>query len=57
VEFEHHHKKIEPQTLKDGDYVGDFSLLGDADWASSTCLALPPGMSSLAAVIVTVALV
>ena len=37
VEFEHSYAKI---SLKEGDYIGDMAILGERDWAKSTCLHL-----------------
>jgi len=42
VEFEHSTIHRNPLMLKDGDYVGDMAILGDEDWANSTCFHFPP---------------
>ena len=42
VEFEHSTIHRNSMVLKDGDYVGDMAILGDEDWANSTCFHFPP---------------
>ena len=42
VEFEHSTIHRNNMVLKDGDYVGDMAILGDEDWANSTCFHFPP---------------
>lgn len=47
MEFEHPDIHYDAVTLKEGDYIGDISILGKDDqvlndWASSTCFNFPP---------------
>jgi len=42
VEFEHPTIVRPKMKLKDGDYIGDLAILGEDDWAMSTCFHLPP---------------
>ena len=42
VEFEHSSIHRPNMTLKDGDFIGDMALLGEQDWAASTCFHFPP---------------
>jgi hypothetical protein len=42
VEFSHPTRDHPPMVLKDGDFFGDMVLLGETDWASSTCFGISP---------------
>ncbi len=37
VEFEHSQIQLEPLNLSQGQFVGDMAILGEKDWAVSTC--------------------
>ena len=41
-QFEHPTLAFSPMDLKRGDFIGDFAILGDQDWGSSSCFEFEP---------------
>ena len=42
MDFEHSTIQRQRMTLRDSEYIGDMAILGERDWASSTCFHFPP---------------
>lgn len=42
IEFDHPEIHRHPMRIKEGEYLGDMALLGEKDWAKSTCFHFPP---------------
>jgi len=45
IQFEHPSIHRQQMTLKQGEFIGDMAILGDEDWANSTCFHLQPSDS------------
>ena len=42
LEFEHSTFQRPSMVLKEGDFIGDMALVGEMNWAKSTCFNFPP---------------